>query len=162
MASGEDVQTEQEWLNGGSFYDYYQSKDGRYFSVAGLEPAFVKNLASALDEPRLLNLINMQDKSVQKSLKTLLQQIFFTRSYDHWCELFASLDCCVEPLLTVNEAAEHPHMQARDMTLQYQSKNNTSIKQIACPIKFSHSQASRPTTAPVTGEHNEQVLKSLS
>ena len=45
---------EQEHLNGGTYYDYYQTKDGRYLSVGSLEPQFMQGLAQVLDLPVLL------------------------------------------------------------------------------------------------------------
>jgi alpha-methylacyl-CoA racemase len=158
LATGQDSQVEQELLNGGSFYDYYQSQDGRYFSVAGLEPAFIKNLAAALDEPKLLTLVNMADMEVQQTLKALLKQRFSEHNFDYWCDLFATLDCCVEPMLSINEAANHPQLQARGMVINYQTAKNTDVKQAACPIHFSKSKQAQPTPAPKTGQHNEEVL----
>lgn len=161
LASGEDSQAEQDWLNGGSFYDYYETKDGRYLSVAGLEPAFVKNLADTLDEPKLLKLVNMMDTDMQQELKALLKGRFAEHTFDYWCEVFADRDCCVEPMLTINESANHPHMQAREMVINYQTDKQSTIRQAACPIKFSASKQSTPTVAPATGEHNQQVLERL-
>ncbi len=161
LASGQDSQVEEDWLNGGSFYDYYQSQDGRYFSVAGLEPAFITNLANALDEPKLLRLVNMGDAKVQQELKALLKQRFSEKSFDYWCDLFATLDCCVEPMLSINEAANHPQLQARGMVITYKTEKQTDIKQAACPIHFSASSQAQPTPAPKTGQHTEQVLANL-
>jgi Predicted acyl-CoA transferases/carnitine dehydratase len=161
LASGEDSQAEQDWLNGGSFYDYYETKDGRYLSVAGLEPAFVKNLADTLDEPKLLKLVNMMDTDMQQELKALLKGRFAEHTFDYWCEVFADRDCCVEPMLTINESANHPHMQAREMVINYQTDKQSTIRQAACPIKFSASKQATPTVAPATGEHNQQVLERL-
>jgi crotonobetainyl-CoA:carnitine CoA-transferase CaiB-like acyl-CoA transferase len=45
---------EQGMLNGASFYDYYETKDGRYFSVGSLEPQFMAGLAAALELPFLM------------------------------------------------------------------------------------------------------------
>ena len=161
LASGVDSEAEQDWLNGGSFYDYYETKDGRFLSVAGLEPAFIKNLADALDEPRLLNLVNMMDANLQQELKALLKKRFAQQNFDYWCELFATRDCCVEPMLTINEAANHPQLQARDMVINYETHQQSTLQQASCPIKFSASSQVAPTMAPKTGEHNQQVLKNL-
>ncbi len=161
LASGVDSEAEQDWLNGGSFYDYYETKDGRFLSVAGLEPAFIKNLADALDEPRLLNLVNMMDANLQQELKALLKKRFAQQNFDYWCELFATRDCCVEPMLTINEAANHPQLQARDMVINYETHQQSTLQQASCPIKFSASSQAAPTMAPKTGEHNQQVLKNL-
>ncbi len=45
---------EQGMLNGGIFYDYYMTQDGRYLSIGSLEPQFMAGLSAALDLPVLL------------------------------------------------------------------------------------------------------------
>src|SRR5690606_975760 len=45
---------EKGHLNGGTFYDYYQTQDGRYLSVGSLEPQFMSGLATILELPVLL------------------------------------------------------------------------------------------------------------
>ena len=44
---------EEAQLNGGSFYDCYETSDGRYLSVGGLEPQFFAQFVGALGHPEL-------------------------------------------------------------------------------------------------------------
>ena len=161
LASGIDSDREKEWLNGGSFYDYYRTKDQRFLSVGGLEPAFIQNLSDALNEPALLELVNLHDTEVQKRIKPLLQKRFAEQDYSYWCELFSTLDCCVEPVLTINEAAAHPQIQARNLLIDYKTANNNTLKQAGLAIKFSGSVQQTPRTAPATGDQTKDVLVKL-
>ena len=43
----------------------------------------------------------------------LLDEIFATKTRDEWAEIFAPLDACVAPVLTLAEAPDHPHNTAR-------------------------------------------------
>jgi alpha-methylacyl-CoA racemase len=43
----------------------------------------------------------------------LLADTFRTKTRDEWAEIFASLDACVAPVLTLEEALQHPHNVAR-------------------------------------------------
>ena len=52
---------------------------------------------------------------LQRTLKKEIAAVMITRSYAEWCEVFAALDCCVEPVLTFSEACQHPHILARDL-----------------------------------------------
>ena len=45
LAGGAEPGREGQMLNGGSFYDYYRSRDGRWMSVGGLEPGFMQPCA---------------------------------------------------------------------------------------------------------------------
>lgn len=161
LHTGEDVGRDEDWLNGGCFYDYYETSDGRHMSVGGLEPAFVKNLANALAEPRLLRLVEHHNPEIQTELRNLLAQRFIEHNFNYWCDFFSGLDCCVEPVLSVNEAANHSQLQLRNMTLNYATHSGKRVLQVACPLAFASSVQHQPTPAPSTGADTMQVLESL-
>jgi len=54
-----------------------------------------------------------------------------------WQEIFAGQDACVEPVLTISEAAEHPQLKARGMVIEVDRGDGEVQKQIGRPIKFS-------------------------
>jgi len=54
-----------------------------------------------------------------------------------WQDVFANVDACVEPVLTITEAAEHPQLKARGMVIDVAKGNGGGQKQIGHPIKFS-------------------------
>ena len=128
--------------------------------MGALEPVFIENLAEALGEPALLGLTQLHDCERQQQLKARIKEIIASRNYREWCAVFAETDCCVEPVLAVSEAARHPHMLARKMTLDYTTDNGKTIKQMSCPIKFSASEQTVPTPAPATGRDQTTILKS--
>jgi crotonobetainyl-CoA:carnitine CoA-transferase CaiB-like acyl-CoA transferase len=87
---------ESHVLNGGSFYDYYRSRDGRWMSVGSLEPAFHAAVCAALGRPELA----AQGLSPRAAgAKLALQVEFEKRSFEELCELFAGVDAC-EPVLS--------------------------------------------------------------
>ncbi|SFQ23473.1 Crotonobetainyl-CoA:carnitine CoA-transferase CaiB [Pseudomonas borbori] len=102
-------------LNGDGFYDYYQTRDGRWLSVAGIEPKFLQAFCDALGRADLLVLGMSDSADDQQAFKTALKSIFIAKDMDYWCALFAQNDACVEPVLNLAEAVEHPHFQARGM-----------------------------------------------
>lgn len=147
LNGGADPEPESNFLNGGSFYDYYRTADDRYISVGSLEPQFRKGLANALNIPDQPPLETAQ-------FKTLLQQKFRRQDLANWCEQLAGLDICVEPVLTVSEAARHPQFTARNMIV----KQSSGEQQIASALGFEQ-QTIRP--APCCGEQTETVMKGL-
>ncbi|MCU4358738.1 CaiB/BaiF CoA transferase family protein [Acinetobacter ursingii] len=134
-------QPEQAILNGGSFYDYYLTKDGRYMSVGSLEPQFMTGLAAALDLPILLEKGASFHPEDRQLVKQALADQFKTQNYEHWHHVFAALDVCVEPVLSLEEALHTPLAIERgwlvDVPLSEQS--DQTEPQLACPIKFSRS-----------------------
>ncbi|MGH8447834.1 CaiB/BaiF CoA transferase family protein, partial [Pseudomonas sp.] len=104
LACGVEPGWENHALNGGSFYDYYRTRDGRWMSVGSLEPAFMQQLCAALKRPELAAQGLSPQPEQQKALKLALQVEFEKRSFDELCALFAGVDACVEPVLSLSEA----------------------------------------------------------
>lgn len=161
LVTDKDVSPETMLLNGGSFYDYYETKDGRYFSVGSLEGPFRKSLCEGIGRPDLLELA-MSDKSVDiQMFKQELKVIFRTKTFQKWCEIFDQIEACVEPVLTYKEASEHPQIKARNMIVEVPKENGEIQKQIACPIKFSSGTPQYKHIGCQLGEHTMDVLKEI-
>lgn len=148
LNGGADPEPESNFLNGGSFYDYYRTADDRYIAVGSLEPQFRQGLANALNIPDQPPLETAQ-------FKTLLQQKFRRQDLANWCDQLADLDICVEPVLTVSEAADHPQFVARNMIVTQPSGE----QQIASALGFAQ-EAIKP--APRCGEQTEKVMEGLN
>ena len=94
------------------FYAVYETRDGRYVSVGSAEPKFYAELlrhtglASA-------GLPDRNDPANWPQIRARLEQVFRTRSRDEWCALLETSEVCFAPVLTMLEAASHPHNKAR-------------------------------------------------
>ncbi|UVE18981.1 CoA transferase [Pseudomonas sp. LS44] len=161
LACGEEPQMESQSLNGGSFYDYYRSRDGRWLSVGSLEPQFMQQLCSALGRPELAARGLSRKPEDQQALKRELQIEFELRDFAEWCELFAGLDACVEPMLGLAEAIEHPQLKARELVVEVPRAGLPAQRQIACPIKFSAGLSTPQHVGAPLGAHSEEVLRGL-
>ncbi len=161
LAAGVEPQMENQALNGGSFYDYYRTRDGRWFSVGSLEPPFMQQLCAALGRPELAAQGLSARPEQQQALKRELEIEFEKRDFAEWSRLFADLDACVEPLLSLAEAVEHPQLKARELVTAVPRDGDAPQRQLACPIKFSGGlPAPRHIGAPL-GAHSEEVLREL-
>ncbi len=69
-----DIEPEAEslLLNGGQFYDYYETKDHRYFSVGSLELPFQKRLCAVIGDPSLIQLSSSENHEEQQKFKQIL------------------------------------------------------------------------------------------
>ncbi|MCZ7629839.1 MAG: CoA transferase [Microthrixaceae bacterium] len=45
--------------------------------------------------------------------------MFATRTRDEWCEVMEGTDVCFAPVLTMSEAAAHPHNVQRKTFVEY-------------------------------------------
>lgn len=131
LAGGEQPLAETGWLNGGTFYDYYETSDGRFMAVGSLEPQFQKVLLEALELQGLADNCADFTPDSQKKVKQALKEVFVSQTFAHWCGLFANLDACVEPVLTFEEACQHPHIQARELV-----RTTDGLQQLATPFQL--------------------------
>ncbi|MEN8350851.1 CaiB/BaiF CoA transferase family protein [Acinetobacter towneri] len=133
---------EQSYLNGGTYYDYYETADGRYLSVGSLEPQFMQGLAQILNLPILLEKGASLDPQECLQVKHAIQDKIKTQSFATWQQVFAQYDVCVEPVFTLDEALHSPLAQQRGWTVEVPIQQNAekTETQLACPIKFSRSQ----------------------
>ncbi|WP_283181315.1 CaiB/BaiF CoA transferase family protein [Pseudomonas svalbardensis] len=161
LACGVEPGREDQMLNGGSFYDYYRSRDGRWFSVGSLEPAFMKQLCAALGLEALETLGLSPEPALQKALKNALRIEFETHDFAELCALFATLDACVEPVLSLGEAVRHPQLKARALVTEVPRGDGTTQAQMACPLKFSQGLPEPRHIGAAIGQHTDQVLGEL-
>ena len=161
LACGVEPGREEQMLNGGSFYDYYRSRDGRWMSVGSLEPNFMQQLCAALGRPELAAQGLSPRPEQQKALKQALQVEFEKRDYSELCELFGVIDACVEPVLNLSEAVAHPQLQARQLVTQVPRADGTTQAQMACPLKFSGGLPAPKHIGAAVGAHSDQVLAEL-
>jgi crotonobetainyl-CoA:carnitine CoA-transferase CaiB-like acyl-CoA transferase len=155
LACGVEPARESHVLNGGGFYDYYRSRDGRWMSVGSLEPAFMQQLCAALGRPELAAL------GLDPALKQALQVEFEKRSFEELCELFAGVDACVEPVLSFSEAVAHPQLKARELVSQVPRGDGSTQAQLACPLKFSQGLPAPRHIGVAVGAHSDEVLAEL-
>nr|WP_314075416.1 CaiB/BaiF CoA-transferase family protein [uncultured Roseococcus sp.] len=98
--------------SGAPFYDCYECADGRWVSVAPIEPRFHSELLRRLgidasDFPP------QSDRERWPEARVRLVAAFRLRSRDEWCALLEGTDACFAPTLTIAAATRHPHMAAR-------------------------------------------------
>lgn len=143
VAGGEEQAPEAATLNGGSYYDYFKTQDGRYISVGSLEPQFMLGLSAALALPVLAEKGASMFPEDRVAVKQAVADAIAAQPYAHWQQVFATLDVCVEPVLSLKEAAESSLAAERGWVVEVPltEGNAKTQKQLACPIKFSRSVA---------------------
>lgn len=157
LFSGRDPGRESLPLNGGGYYDFYETSDGEFMAVGSLEPQFFRALCQALGREDLIAR-QLAGGSEGERLKEELKAEFKKKSRAEWEKIFGRCDACVEPVLTVSEMAGHPHTQARGMIVEVPRDKGTPQKQIACPLKFSGTAPEYRFAGVAPGTHTDEVL----
>ena len=145
---------ESNFLDGAAhFYGTYACQDGKHVSVGAIEPQFYREL---------LALFGITDDHFQKqweqcewpALREKMAAVILTRTRAQWCELLEGTDACFAPVLSMNEAADHPHNAARGTFVR-----QDGVVQPAPAPRFDRTPATLPPKAPSTGEHTQQLLE---
>jgi len=140
---------------GAPWYNSYECADGQYITVGALEPGFYKLLVESCgmqDDP---DFADQMDRSSWSAGKAKLVELFKTRTRDEWSEQFEGTDICFGPVLTLGEAAEHPHNVARNNFVEIDG-----FVQPAPAPKFSRTAAVAGQVGRF-GEDTESVLTEL-
>ncbi|MEV4557647.1 CaiB/BaiF CoA-transferase family protein [Kitasatospora sp. NPDC049285] len=99
-------------LDGGApWYGVFRTADDRWMAVGALEPQFYAEFARLLelgaDAPAQYDLARWPE------LRERIAARFATRTQAEWSTVFEGRDACVAPVLTMRQAAVHPHLAAR-------------------------------------------------
>ncbi|MGH8284477.1 MAG: CaiB/BaiF CoA transferase family protein [Steroidobacteraceae bacterium] len=142
------------------YYDVYETSDGKHLAVAAIEPQFYAALIEKLrvEKGRFLpaGFPNLSAETVQRdwpALKAELAALFRTRTRDAWCALFEESEACVTPVLTLAEAAEHPHNRARSAFVEIDGV----VQQAPAP-RFSRTPAALPSAPRAAGADVDAVV----
>ena len=138
-------------LDGGvPWYDVYQTKDGQWMAVGALEPRFYAALTEGLglqDPP------DRDDPANWPKLRALFTTRFAERTRDQWTSTFEGSEACVEPVLSLREAARDPHLTARQTYVE-----RDGITQPAPAPRFSRTPSELSDPAPAPGAHTAEAL----
>jgi alpha-methylacyl-CoA racemase len=159
LAGNVEPDMQNQVLNGGSFYDYYRTRDGRWLSVGSLEPQFMQQFCATLRRPDLAAL-GLSPKD-QERLKREIAIEVEKQDLAEWQRRFAEVDACVEPVLNLSEAVEHPQLKARGVVADVPREGQVAQRQIACPIRFSAGLQPPRHIGAAVGAHNDEVLREL-
>jgi len=137
---------------GAHFYDTYETADGRFVSIGSIEPQFYKELLrlTGLEGEELPH---QHDKTQWRALKDRLTEIFRSKTRDEWCEIMEGTDVCFAPVLTMDEAPNHPHIAERGTFVE-----NAGLVQPAPAPRFSRTPGEIARPPAHAGQHTDEVL----
>lgn len=139
------------------FYDVYACADGLWLSVCPLEPQFYVSFLARLQLTEDPDFQGAQyDAARWPRMKARLTTLFASQPRAHWENVFADTDDCVWPVLTMAEARQHPHHQARASFIEL-----AGVAQPAPAPRLSRTPAQAQEAPPVLGEHTVERLQAL-
>jgi alpha-methylacyl-CoA racemase len=138
---------------GAHYYDVYETQDGKHVSVGSIEAKFYEEL---LERSGLKNeeLPRQNDRPSWPGMKQRLKALFLTKTRDEWCKIMEGTDICFAPVLSMDEAPQHPHNRVRG-TFVVQD----GVTQPAPAPRFSRTPSAIQCPPAVPGEHTEEALR---
>jgi alpha-methylacyl-CoA racemase len=145
-----------EMLNGGvACYLPYECADG-WVSCGALEPKFWQAFCHGAGRP---DLIEHQFAPPGSDGHAAVAEVFAARTKAEWAAFNDRHDCCIEPVLDLDEALESDLVRAREMVVEVEQPELGPVRLLGHPIKLSRTPADPTRPAPALGEHTEEVLR---
>jgi alpha-methylacyl-CoA racemase len=96
------------------YYGTFETRDGKYLAIGAIEPQFYALLLEKLGlDPSLRAAGFPASRTGNDEVRAAIAAAVKTRTRDEWAQVFEGTDACVAPVLTLAEAARHPHNVAR-------------------------------------------------
>jgi alpha-methylacyl-CoA racemase len=109
-------------------YDSYPTRDGKWLSVAAVEPRFWSNLCTALGLEQWA--AHQTDDAVQDEIRAALRAAFLTRDRDDWVAELAPADTCVTAVLSVPEVVDDAQFAARNAFVEAKHPDHGTFRQV--------------------------------
>jgi alpha-methylacyl-CoA racemase len=137
---------------GAPFYDTYETSDGLFISLGSLEPQFYAELIQKLGLEGE-GLPGQMDRGEWGTLRERFTALFKTRTRDEWDAILLGSDACYAPVLTMSEATNEKHIQARKTIIE-----RDGVPQPAPAPRFSRTVAEVERSAPWPGQQTDEAL----
>jgi alpha-methylacyl-CoA racemase len=160
LATGSVPRGGQHLLNGvAPHYNVYQTKDGGWISLGSLEGHFYANLCRAMGREDFI--AHQQDATKWPEIFDHFRQQFLTKTRDEWFEILKQTDICAGPVYGLDEALADPHNRHRGMVIEVEAPGEGRVRQVGIGTKLSETPGRVRSTAPLPGQHTDEVLSSL-
>jgi len=141
---------------GAPFYDTYETKDGKWVAVGAIEPQFYAALVEGLglDADAMPH---QMDRTAWPQTHARFAEVLRSKTRDEWSAVFDGTDACVAPVLSMGEAAEHPHNRHRGT---FVSGLRGAPAPEAAP-RLSRTPGHAANTAPTPGADSVSIFEEL-
>ncbi len=149
---------ELELAGGLICYRPYACRDG-WVTLGALEPKFWQEWCRGVGREEL---VEKQFDRPGSDAHAEVERIFLERTREEWRAFASEHDCCLEPVLGLDEALDSELVQAREMVLKLdQPGAGADVRLLGVPVKLSRTPGAPAGPGPALGEHTREVLSSL-
>jgi crotonobetainyl-CoA:carnitine CoA-transferase CaiB-like acyl-CoA transferase len=139
-------------------YRPYACADG-HVTLGALEPKFWQAWCRGIGRE---DLIPKQFERPGSEAHAEVERIFMERTRAEWQEFASHNDCCLEPVLELDEALDSELVRAREMVVELdQPGASEPVRLLGPPVKLSRTPGRVEAPGPALGEHTREVLAAL-
>jgi len=138
-------------------YRPYACRDG-WVTLGALEPKFWQAWCRGVGRE---DLIDKQFERPGSAAHAEVERIFLERTRAEWDEFAARHDCCLEPVLDLDEALDSELVRAREMVVELDQPGADGVRLVGVPVKLSRTPGAPAGPGPALGEHTREVLAGL-
>jgi crotonobetainyl-CoA:carnitine CoA-transferase CaiB-like acyl-CoA transferase len=139
-------------------YRPYACSDG-HVTLGALEPKFWQAWCRGVGRE---DLIEKQFEPPGSDAHAEVERIFLERTRDEWQRFASEHDCCLEPVLDLDEALDSDLVRERGMVVELdQPGADRPVRQLGVPVKLSRTPGGVHAPAPALGEHTREVLEAI-
>ena len=135
-------------LGGLPCFNVYETADGKYLTLAVIEPTFWADFCQRVARPDLLS------RQFDRTIGGEVAAIFRQKPRAEWLELFAGSEACVEAVNSFEEMLAHPQVRARG----YVREDNGEPAGMNSPFVFARREVTPP---PALGKHTREILQEI-
>ncbi len=139
--------------SGAPWYNTYETKDGKWVSIGSIEARFYADLLQRLGLEKEA-LPKQHDRSGWPKLKARFTEIFKSKTRSEWEKVFEGSDACFAPVLSISEAAAHPHNAGRSMLVM-----RDGVQQPAPAPRFSRTVPEMGGAPRAAGADTQAILE---
>jgi alpha-methylacyl-CoA racemase len=145
----------QELAGGIICYRPYACRDG-HVTLGALEPKFWSTFCRGVGRE---DLIERQFELPGSEAHAEVERIFLERTREEWRSFASEHDCCLEPVLGLDEALDSELVRERDMVVAVEQPGAGQVRQLGAPVKLDRTPARPDRAAPPLGADTDQVLR---
>src|SRR2546423_1376705 len=161
LATGEEPVAGETLLTGSfPFYSLYETKDGRWLSVATVEPKFWSRMCELIGAPDLASK-QFMDGAERFAVAQALAERFRGRTLAEWEALLGNENLPIAGVKRVSEVVHDPQVKARGLLPVVDVSGLWKLQVIAHPAKHATLETRNPTRVPAKGHDTEEILRSL-
>jgi alpha-methylacyl-CoA racemase len=138
-------------------YRPYACSDG-WVTLGALEPKFWQAWCRGVGRE---DLVEKQFERPGSEAHAEVERVFLSRTRAEWHDFAEQHDCCLEPVLELDEALESELVRARQMVVELDQPGAGGVKLLGVPVKMSRTPGAPAGPGPALGEHTDEVLGAL-